>query len=156
MPRPICVKCQIEYRPEKNGAIAEEMATGIGSYKIWSADLLKCPICGHLIISEYGNNPLAEHYDPDYEERRLAEVRTADGHAYLFYDRVDSAPAGDINRILLGDFDPLTARYNKEENTITICFPGHSIEMSILTAFQFMAVIGRLPRVQAQKEGKAA
>lgn len=88
MPRPICVECEIEYRPEKNGVIAEEMATGIGSYKIWHADLWKCPVCGHLLISGYGQNAIAEHYQSDYKEQRLAEVRAADGHAYLFYDRV--------------------------------------------------------------------
>ena len=88
MPHPICVECQIEYRPEKNGVIAEEMATGIGSYKIWSADLWKCPVCGHLIISGYGRNAVAEHFQSDYGERRLIEVRAADGHAYLFYDRI--------------------------------------------------------------------
>ena len=93
MPRPICVNCQIEYRPEKNGVIVEEMAAGIGSYKIWHADLWKCPVCGHLIISSYGNKELTRHSDPDYEKRRLAEVRAADGVVYLFYDRVDSAPA---------------------------------------------------------------
>ena len=92
MPRPICVKCQIEYRPETNGVVAEEMATGLGSYKIWSGDLWKCPICEHLIISGFGNEPLAHHGQDDYEKRRLDEVRAAGNSYYLFYDRVDSAP----------------------------------------------------------------
>lgn len=67
MPKTICVKCQIEYKPEKNGVVVEEMAS-FGSYKLWSADLWKCPKCGHEIIAGFADRNFAEHYQPDYKD----------------------------------------------------------------------------------------
>ena len=71
MPRPVCVKCKIEYRPEKIDIIAEEMVQ-FGSYKLWCADLWKCPICGHQLISGYGREAYAERFEPDYREKQEA------------------------------------------------------------------------------------
>lgn len=79
----ICVKCEKPYLPEKNGIIIEEMA-GFGPYKLWSADLLKCPECGHLIITGFGENPLAIHHQPDYDEIRKKCLKTQ-GKIYRFY-----------------------------------------------------------------------
>ena len=61
MPMPICARCEVEYRPEKNG-IWLCVHADFGPYKIWSADLLKCPRCGHLLISGYGRSAVSEHY----------------------------------------------------------------------------------------------
>jgi len=75
--RPICVSCQVEYRPEKNGVRVCEYAS-FGPYKIYQADLWKCPKCDHLIIHGYGRNPEAEHFQDHFKEL-LAHV---DYHCY--------------------------------------------------------------------------
>lgn len=57
----VCVKCEVEYKPEKNGVRVCEYAS-FGAWGIWQADLWKCPKCGHLIITGFGFNPESEHY----------------------------------------------------------------------------------------------
>lgn len=79
----ICPKCEIPYLPEKNGIIVEEMA-GFDPYKLWSADLLKCPKCGGEIIAGFGNQPLCIHSDPDYKAIRKKWAKTQD-RIYRFY-----------------------------------------------------------------------
>ncbi len=78
--KPICVKCQCFYRPERNGEIFVEgmpiapMAKKGRAepekwkpYKIWRGDLWKCPECGHEIISGVAFNPVSEHYMDDFK-----------------------------------------------------------------------------------------
>jgi hypothetical protein len=62
-PRPIhCVRCERDLIPYKNGVFLIEMAWHPRQvYKIWCADLWKCPGCGVEIISGYGNNPTRQH-----------------------------------------------------------------------------------------------
>lgn len=68
MPRPACAKCGIEYRPETNDVVVELMAS-FGSYQLWCADLWKCPICGHLLLTGYGQRAWAQHFEPDYARK---------------------------------------------------------------------------------------
>jgi len=65
--RPICASCEIEYRPEKNGIRVCEHAS-FGPYKIWQADLWKCPKCGHLLIHGFGWNAESEHFMDGFKE----------------------------------------------------------------------------------------
>ncbi len=81
MPKIVCIKCEVEYRPEKNGVNVEEMAS-FGSYKLWSADLLKCPKCGNEIIGAFANRPFAEHFEDGYK-KVLKKV----GKTYKDYER---------------------------------------------------------------------
>jgi len=37
-----------------------------GPYKIWYADLWKCPNCKNEIIVGFGWNPVAEHFQNDF------------------------------------------------------------------------------------------
>jgi hypothetical protein len=77
MPRNVCVPCQVEYKPELNEILAIEMAS-FGPYKVWSADLWKCPKCGHEIVSGFGHAPLNEHYTDGFGEwLENAMLRTA-------------------------------------------------------------------------------
>lgn len=62
----VCVSCNIQYRPEKNGVYITEFFTDGKPYKVWMADLWKCPKCGHLLITGFGNNPISEHYKDDF------------------------------------------------------------------------------------------
>ena len=60
----ICVPCQLEYQMHKVGVGLETMRPD-GPYKLYSADLLRCPGCGHQIARP---NPtaIAEHFQPEY------------------------------------------------------------------------------------------
>ena len=70
----VCVKCEIELRPEKNGVYVEEHRGHNQPYKIWHADLLACPICDFQIITGFGRNRLAEHYETEKYEKLLPRV----------------------------------------------------------------------------------
>lgn len=87
MPKPVCVKCQCFYRPEKNGfCFIEGKPDGLGNlpneeirgtrlpeawtpYKLWMSDKWKCPDCGHEILTGFGACPISEHYLPDFEAK---------------------------------------------------------------------------------------
>jgi hypothetical protein len=81
MPKPICVKCQRFYRPKKTGFyLIEGMPLGDNvvpgteeahlwkPYKLWSADKWQCQGCGHEMISGFAREPIAEQYDPRFDE----------------------------------------------------------------------------------------
>mgnify|MGYP001579593243 CR=1 FL=1 len=75
MPTMVCVQCGQFMKIKKNGVAFEE---GIPSgrngewkpYKLWMADLYKCQGCGAEIIAGLGANPIAEHYQFDYESAK--------------------------------------------------------------------------------------
>ncbi len=62
---PVCRKCEVELKPEKNGVWLEDLAS-FGSYKLWQADLWKCPICGIEIVIGFGEKA-KEHFEEDYK-----------------------------------------------------------------------------------------
>lgn len=86
MPKPVCVKCGLFYRPKRNGQVFEEgkpyksepnepvryteqdgeqvQWTG---YKLWHADLWECRGCGNQIITGAGAAPLVEHFEDRYQ-----------------------------------------------------------------------------------------
>lgn len=85
MPKPVCVKCQCFYRPEKNGfCFTEGMPKGLNAprglrdpsawepYKLWRGDLWKCPDCNHLIIVGCASSNFHEHYLPGFTEAAAA------------------------------------------------------------------------------------
>lgn len=83
MPKPVCVPCRRFYRPHRNGtAFIEAMPRGIEAappgleapnlwepYKLWMADLWRCPGCGNEIIIGAGFAPLREHFHQDFAEQ---------------------------------------------------------------------------------------
>ena len=64
--RPVCVKCNTEFRPERNGIGLLDMAD-FGPYRIWEADLYKCPKCGTEIVVSFGHQAISEHYQDEFE-----------------------------------------------------------------------------------------
>jgi len=71
MPMMVCVKCQVKLKPEKNSVHGVE-TFGRGSdepYKLWMADLWKCPECGIEVIAGFGAHNYAEHYQPNFAEQ---------------------------------------------------------------------------------------
>ena len=66
----LCVSCGRFMRPKKNAVTVEELTERGESYKLWDADLYSCPDCGTEIIIGFGKHPMAEHYQPNYNEQR--------------------------------------------------------------------------------------
>lgn len=64
--RPVCIQCQVELTPEKNGIGLLDMAD-FGPYKIWDTDLWKCPSCGYEIVVGFGQMEIAEHYQDNFQ-----------------------------------------------------------------------------------------
>jgi len=68
MPKLVCTTCHCELRPETNGIIVIETAS-FGPYKVWNADVWKCPGCGIEIVAGFGEVPIrADHYSPDFPD----------------------------------------------------------------------------------------
>jgi hypothetical protein len=54
---------------KKSGAYVLEMAsTPPKPYKIWFADAVKCSGCGHVVITGFGDKPLAIHHEAGFAE----------------------------------------------------------------------------------------
>lgn len=69
-------------RPEKNGVTVEELMEDGAPYRLWDADLWACPECGARIVSGFGREPLAEHYQPNYQEQRERLLTMDTDHFY--------------------------------------------------------------------------
>lgn len=80
MPKPICVKCGLFFKPKRSGIAWEEGKPADSDpwkpgavwtpYKLWVADLHECRGCGTEIIVGHGQQPVAEHYEPSYAATR--------------------------------------------------------------------------------------
>ena len=73
----MCVTCRKQLECRKNEVVVEEL--GIGSRRIWEADLWECPKCGTEIIVGFGLEPIMEHFQKDYrkiltKERKRVKV----------------------------------------------------------------------------------
>lgn len=72
MPKILCVKCKVEFRPIENGVYVRElMHDNTRFYKLWSADKWGCPVCKVEVVAGYGEGPLVEHF----EEKALERVQ---------------------------------------------------------------------------------
>lgn len=66
MPKSVCAKCEVELRPETNGVIvAEMMNNNTKIYKLWGADLWKCPGCGIEVVLGFAQQAFMEHFEGD-------------------------------------------------------------------------------------------
>ncbi len=65
--RPVCVKCQTEFLPEKNGIVLVDVAS-FDDYKAWQADKYKCPICNTEIVVSFATDSYMEHFEDGFEE----------------------------------------------------------------------------------------
>jgi len=39
-------------------------------YKLWTSDLWECPNCKHELITGHAFEPLAEHHQKDYQQKK--------------------------------------------------------------------------------------
>lgn len=89
----ICRTCQVQYKIEKNGAPVIEMFQDPPQpYKIWQADLLRCPGCGHWIATGFGDGPIGEHFQDDFA-KILAK---AEAHPLVTYSYEHQHSVGNI------------------------------------------------------------
>lgn len=71
----VCVQCNRQMRPKKNGFEFLEMARmeydgNPVPYKLWSGDLWECKGCGtEIVYTDVRQSPIAEHYQPGFTER---------------------------------------------------------------------------------------
>jgi hypothetical protein len=82
MPKMVCPDCQCEYKVLKNGVYVIEMASLL-PYKIWTADLWKCPDCNKEIVAGFAREAL-EHYELDFNQ--YLESITEDDKVMVIYD----------------------------------------------------------------------
>jgi len=83
MNKPICVQCETEFRMEVAGIYVTEMfQKNKEVYKLWSADLWKCPICDTRIVFGFGNKPCVHHADEDEMKAKLKEIQDG-GHMVI-------------------------------------------------------------------------
>lgn len=69
MRRPICIKCQIAFRPLENGITVIDMFSQPPKpYRMWQADLFECPICKAQIVSGFADEALIHHHENGFED----------------------------------------------------------------------------------------
>jgi hypothetical protein len=80
MPKPVCIACRRYFKIAHTGRyVLEQVPGGPDSwqpYKLWSADILRCDGCGKEIVSGFGREPIAEHFDSDFEGT-LARIKAS-------------------------------------------------------------------------------
>lgn len=80
--KPICVPCQRFFRMKQCGfyfiegmPIGRDVVPGTAApeqwrpYKVWAGDRWECEGCGTVILSGFGRERIAEHYEPDFADR---------------------------------------------------------------------------------------
>ena len=62
-----CVGCKCSLKPEKTGQYVLDVRA-VGSEAIWHADVFRCPRCGVMITSGFGNQPVAQEWEQEPAE----------------------------------------------------------------------------------------
>lgn len=58
--RPVCVSCECDLKPERNGVwVVETAGEERRPYKVWHADKVRCPVCGVEVVVGFAQNPTA-------------------------------------------------------------------------------------------------
>jgi hypothetical protein len=66
----VVCQCGRIMRPQRNNVTVEELLENGDPYRLWAADLWACEECGTRVITGFAKLPLAEHWQPDYADRR--------------------------------------------------------------------------------------
>ena len=67
MPRPVCVPCKTEMRPDKNGVPYVQTVDGTAC-SVWDSDRWRCRKCGATMLMGYGSKPYLVNYEPRFDE----------------------------------------------------------------------------------------
>ena len=69
--KPVCVKCKRGMAVSRVGVTVVELYHA-GYYKVWPADVAKCPICGIEVTVGYPSKPILEaHHGQDKIQKHL-------------------------------------------------------------------------------------
>jgi len=75
--RIICQDCGREFKCDTAGVLVKELFQKDKEvYRIWLADLLRCPGCGITVISRFADNPIAEHWNKEKMADILRQCET--------------------------------------------------------------------------------
>jgi NMD protein affecting ribosome stability and mRNA decay len=75
--RVLCTDCGRDFKCEKAGVLIKELFMGDKEvYRVWNADLLRCPGCNIMIISRFADNPAAEHWNKETMTAVLQKCNT--------------------------------------------------------------------------------
>ena len=89
MPKPVCVRCEIEFRVRRVGVAVIEMAYEPPiPYRITQADLLRCPQCGQEIVTGFAQKSI-EHHEGKFKE--ALEKALAGSHLHCYEWRGEKA-----------------------------------------------------------------
>lgn len=85
IPTAICLTCQMEMTPDRNGALikAQRRDDADGTphdYYIVSGDRYRCPVCDATIITGFANRPMAEHF----ESEKWSQLEPFIDHSFRF------------------------------------------------------------------------
>lgn len=73
----ICTKCDREFQIETTGVLVQEyFQKNKEIYRVWSADLMKCPKCERTVVSRFADKPIAEHWNQEQMEYILRQAAT--------------------------------------------------------------------------------
>ena len=89
--RALCTDCGRDFQVDKTGVLIKELFMGDKQvYRIWAADLLKCPGCNIIIIARFADKPIAEHWDKEKMAEALLQCDKKTLGKDLFYWRESS------------------------------------------------------------------
>lgn len=71
--RPVCVKCKVEMRVERNGIGVLEYTEKVERYNLHFGDGYKCPMCGIEVVLNFGNpiHCLGDNFESEIERCRV-------------------------------------------------------------------------------------
>jgi len=71
--RPVCKRCNCEFRPERNGVGVLDMyrpsdGDSLQPYELFDADLWKCPKCGVEVVGGFGISFISSHHSEGFQK----------------------------------------------------------------------------------------
>jgi len=89
MRRPICVDCEVQFAVEEVGIFVVEMFDDPPRpYKVWAADLWRCPGCKKEAVAGFGEHPLWQNFDGSDVKFSPAWLEESKQRIVRVYERV--------------------------------------------------------------------
>lgn len=85
--KPVCVRCQVEFKVFENGITVAELFRDKQVYRLWQADIWKCAGCGAEVVFGFGNEPRVEHYEEDLKSA-LENIKANGGKIVFSQERI--------------------------------------------------------------------
>ena len=97
--KPVCVKCEIEFKPHDCGIyVAELFQKESKIYRLWMADIHKCPGCGIEIVTGYAAHA-TQHFEQDLEAK-VEELKKRGTRVVYWRERLKQPiPEGEMDAV---------------------------------------------------------